>query len=101
MILYFFYKNMIFAVPQFLFFLHNAYSSQTIYDDYYITFFNMFFTSMPLMMRAVFDQDIYYKKWTSKLNNKVFSSKTLVENKLLKKFYPYLYYIGQENIIFK
>jgi phospholipid-transporting ATPase len=27
----------------------------------YITFYNLFFTAIPLIMRATFDQDINYK----------------------------------------
>lgn len=75
---------MIFATPQFYFFFHNGFSAQTMYDDYYISFFNLLFTSLPLMIRAVFDQDIYYKKWTGKLSGDNQKKKVLIENKLLK-----------------
>lgn len=98
MVLYFFYKNTIFTMVQFFFAFDNAYSGQTIYDSYYITFFNLFFTSWPLLIRATFDQDLYYKKWT---RSEPGQSKTLAENKLLKKFYPHLYYFGPRNLGFK
>jgi len=61
MILYFFYKNMIFTIPQFFFAFYSAYSAQTFFDDWYITFYNLFFTALPLIIRATFDQDINYK----------------------------------------
>lgn len=100
MIHYFYYKNIAFALPHFFFACYNAFSGQTLYDDYYITFFNLIFTSWPVIIRAVFDQDIYYKKWTTKDNIGLYDSKTLYENKILKQFYPHLYYVGQKNVIF-
>jgi len=60
MILYFFYKNMLFTVPQFLFSFYCAYSGQTVFEDWYVSFYNLFFTSIPLIVRAVFEQDVYY-----------------------------------------
>jgi magnesium-transporting ATPase (P-type) len=49
---------MVFTLPQMYYAFINAYSGQTIYDDWYITFYNLFFTSIPLMVKAIFDQDI-------------------------------------------
>ena len=93
MILYFFYKNMIFTAPQFLFLFYNGYSGQTIYDDWYITFYNLAFTSFPLVVRALFDKDIYYRYWSTQENGLKFSPR-------LKDYYSYLYYIGQKSYIF-
>jgi hypothetical protein len=55
-----------------------AYSGGTVYDDWYISFYNLFFTSMPLMVRALFDQDINTRK----------------DGEEYKRFLPKLYYIG-------
>lgn len=55
LILYFFYKNIVFTLPQMFYAFINAYSGQTIYDDWYISFYNLFFTSLPLGMKAIFD----------------------------------------------
>jgi phospholipid-transporting ATPase len=60
MILYFFYKNMLFTVPQFIFAFYCGYSAQTIFDDYYIALYNLIFTSLPLVIRAIFEQDVYF-----------------------------------------
>lgn len=60
MILYFFYKNMIFTIPQYLFAFINGYSGQTLYDDFYITLYNLIFTSIPLVVRAILEQDINF-----------------------------------------
>jgi magnesium-transporting ATPase (P-type) len=84
MILYFYYKNVIFALPQFYFCLQNAWSGQTFFDDFYITFYNMAFTALPVIARAIFDQDIYYKEYQGTLKN----------FRELKKYYHHLYYVG-------
>lgn len=60
MILYFFYKNMLFTMPQFIFAFYCGFSGQTIFDDIYISLYNLFFTSLPLVVRAVLEQDVYY-----------------------------------------
>ena len=60
MILYFFYKNMLFTIPQFIYAFYCGFSSQTIFDDYYIALFNLIFTSLPLVIRAIFEQDVNY-----------------------------------------
>lgn len=61
MILYFFYKNFVFTIPQFYFAFENAFSGQTIFDDWYITLYNIIFTAVPLVVRAILEQDLYYK----------------------------------------
>jgi phospholipid-transporting ATPase len=60
MILYFFYKNMLFTLPQFIAAFFNGYSGQTIFDDIYITLYNLIFTALPLIVRAVLEQDVNY-----------------------------------------
>eukprot|EP01135_Chromosphaera_perkinsii_P001852 Nk52_evm1s212 gene=Nk52_evmTU1s212 len=56
MICYFFYKNFTFAIVQLWFGFFNMFSGQTIYDDYYMAVFNVFFTSLPVMAMAIFEQ---------------------------------------------
>jgi len=55
MILYFFYKNMVFTIPQFYFAFFSGLAGLSLFDDWYLTFYNLFFTSLPLIVRAVFD----------------------------------------------
>ena len=99
MILYFFYKNMIFTMPQVVFCWFNGFSGQSGYDDWYITFYNLAFTSLPLVVRALFDQDIYYKKWTVD-SSKGSSELVATTNYVTKEYYSYLYYVGQKGEIF-
>ena len=56
----------------------NVFSGQTIYDDWYISFYNLFFTSLPLMVKAIFDQDVNPE----------------IDGHEYKMYMPMLYYIG-------
>lgn len=103
LILYFFYKNIVFSMPLMIFAFYSGYSGQTIYDDYYITFYNLAFTNMPLLVNACSDKDFDYFKWTdvpvdSKRDK--YSELVLEELVTFKKVYPYLYYLGQQNHLF-
>ena len=111
MILYFFYKNMVMTLPQFFFSFTCGFSGQTIFDDWYITLYNMIFTCVPLLIRGILDQDVYYKKTMritkdSRINGRIFPksqstfSHANEERTYIKKYYPKLYYIGQKNEIF-
>ncbi len=58
MILYFFYKNFLFTIPQFFFAFNCGFSGQTVYDDWYVSLYNLIFTSLPLLFKAIMEQDI-------------------------------------------
>ena len=98
MILYFFYKNMAFTIIQCYFSFVCAYSGQSIYDDSYIVFFNLIFTSLPLMVRAIMEKDVYYMIEKNKYEK--VQRYELKELKFLKKIYPKFYYKGQQNKLF-
>jgi len=53
-----FYKNVAFFLVQFWFSFFSAYSAMTVYDDWIITFFNIFITSVPPYFMALFEKDI-------------------------------------------
>lgn len=84
MILYFFYKNLLFTIPQFYFAFISMFSAQSVFDDWYLSFYNMVFTALPLLIKAIFDYDFNY----SYINSK----NQLVVDHLLKDINPYLYY---------
>ncbi len=102
MILYFFYKNMVFTICQFYFSFVCGWSGQTIYDDYYITFYNLIFTALPVIVRAIIEQDVYYRFPVKIAKEDIEDEESCPyqENKFLKKYYPKLYYIGQKNTVF-
>jgi phospholipid-translocating ATPase/phospholipid-transporting ATPase len=45
---------MLFTLPQFYIAFYCGFSSQTIFDDWYVALYNLAFTSIPLIIRAVF-----------------------------------------------
>ena len=55
---YFFYKNFVFTMVHFWYAWWNGFSAQTIYDEYFITLYNVVFTSMPILIVGIFDQDV-------------------------------------------
>ena len=55
MIIYFFYKNFVFTIIHFFFGFLNDFSGQTIIDDWYISLYNLLFTSIPLAGRCILD----------------------------------------------
>ena len=92
---------MVFTIIQFYFCFWSAYSGQSIFDDWYITFYNLVFTALPLIIRASFDQDVNYKidpKLFKENTRKNFLCKT--EQAAIKNNFPNLYYVGQRNTIF-
>ena len=58
MIIYFFYKNFDFTIFQFFYGFYNNFSGQTIIEVWFITCFNLVFTSIPLDERGVLDIDL-------------------------------------------
>jgi magnesium-transporting ATPase (P-type) len=51
---------MLFTLPQFIAAAYNGFSGQTVFDDIYVTLYNLVFTAIPLLIRAVFEQDVNY-----------------------------------------
>jgi len=60
LILYFTYKSIQFTVPRIIFTFYNGFSGQPIYDDFYMSLYNVLFTAVPLLVRALFEQDVNY-----------------------------------------
>ncbi|XP_030469905.2 probable phospholipid-transporting ATPase 8 isoform X1 [Syzygium oleosum] len=79
MICYFFYKNIAFGFTLFWFEAYASFSGQPAYNDWDMSFYNVFFTSLPVIALGVFDQDV--------------SACLCLE-------YPPLYQEGTQNILF-
>ncbi|KAF9593118.1 hypothetical protein IFM89_020328 [Coptis chinensis] len=58
MICYFFYKNVAFGITVFLFEAYTSFSGQAAYNDWYLSFYNVFFTALPALALGVLDQDV-------------------------------------------
>ncbi|KAF4520666.1 hypothetical protein B566_EDAN006342 [Ephemera danica] len=54
---YFFYKNVAFISAQFFFALNSLFSTQSLYDSFYLTCFNVIYTSLPVLLYGLMEQD--------------------------------------------
>uniref|UniRef100_A0A453RFT9 Phospholipid-transporting ATPase n=3 Tax=Aegilops tauschii subsp. strangulata TaxID=200361 RepID=A0A453RFT9_AEGTS len=79
MICYFFYKNVTFGVTIFLYEAFASFSGKPAYNDWFLSLYNVFFTSLPVIALGVFDQDV--------------SSRLCLQ-------YPELYQEGVQNVLF-
>ncbi|KAK3530348.1 hypothetical protein QTP86_024327, partial [Hemibagrus guttatus] len=55
---YFFYKNVCFIFPQFLYQFFCGFSQQPLYDTAYLTLYNISFTSLPILLYSLIEQHI-------------------------------------------
>ncbi|XP_026095031.1 probable phospholipid-transporting ATPase IM isoform X2 [Carassius auratus] len=76
---YFFYKNFAFTLVHFWYGFLCGFSAQTVYDQWFITLFNIVYTSLPVLAMGLFDQDV---------------------NEQYSLHYPNLYRPGQLNQLF-
>ncbi|KAJ1259371.1 hypothetical protein BS78_10G149300 [Paspalum vaginatum] len=79
MICYFFYKNVTFGVTIFLYEAFASFSGKPAYNDWFLSLYNVFFTSLPVIALGVFDQDV--------------SARLCIQ-------YPQLYQEGVQNVLF-
>ena len=82
-IIYFFYKNFVFTFLQFVYGFYCNFTGQTIIDDWFITLFNLLFTSLPLGARALLDHDV-----------------KPTDGEIVNLMLPFLYFENRENPIF-
>nr|XP_020456646.1 phospholipid-transporting ATPase IC [Monopterus albus] len=76
---YFFFKNFAFTLVHFWYSFFSGYSSQVAYEDWFITLYNLCYSSLPVLLVGLLDQD--------------------VNDKLSLKF-PKLYLPGQQGKLF-
>uniref|UniRef100_A0A3B5QBV4 Phospholipid-transporting ATPase n=1 Tax=Xiphophorus maculatus TaxID=8083 RepID=A0A3B5QBV4_XIPMA len=76
---YFFYKNFTFTFVHFWYAFFCGFSAQTVYDEWFITLYNLVYTSLPILSLGLFDQDVN-DRWSFE--------------------YPQLYSPGQLNMYF-
>ncbi|XP_065454684.1 phospholipid-transporting ATPase ID-like isoform X3 [Chrysemys picta bellii] len=76
---YFFYKNFAFTLVHFWYGFFSGFSAQTVYDQWFITLYNLVYTSLPVLGMSLFDQDVD-DRWSMR--------------------FPHLYEPGQQNLYF-
>ncbi|CAX42839.1 aminophospholipid translocase (flippase), putative [Candida dubliniensis CD36] len=54
----FFYKNVVFTLTCFWYGIYNNFDGSYLYEYTYLMFYNLAFTSLPVIVLAVFDQDV-------------------------------------------
>uniref|UniRef100_A0A6Q2Y6H2 Phospholipid-transporting ATPase n=1 Tax=Esox lucius TaxID=8010 RepID=A0A6Q2Y6H2_ESOLU len=55
---YFFYKNFTFTLVHFWYGFFCGFSAQTVYDEWFITLYNLVYTALPVLGLSLFDQDV-------------------------------------------
>uniref|UniRef100_A0A8D3CCJ6 Phospholipid-transporting ATPase n=1 Tax=Scophthalmus maximus TaxID=52904 RepID=A0A8D3CCJ6_SCOMX len=55
---YFFYKNFTFTFVHFWYGFFCGFSAQTVYDEWFITLYNLMYTALPVLGMGLFDQDV-------------------------------------------
>ncbi|XP_011008886.1 PREDICTED: putative phospholipid-transporting ATPase 9 [Populus euphratica] len=58
MICYFFYKNIAFGFSIWLYEAYTSFSAQSVYSDWFLSFYNVFFTALPVAALGIFEQDV-------------------------------------------
>ncbi|XP_027044475.1 probable phospholipid-transporting ATPase IF [Pocillopora damicornis] len=58
MVQYFFYKNVCFITPQFFYAFFTSFSGQPLYLAFFLTAYNIFFTSLPIFVYGIFEQNV-------------------------------------------
>uniref|UniRef100_A0A8B9U7Q1 Phospholipid-transporting ATPase n=1 Tax=Anas zonorhyncha TaxID=75864 RepID=A0A8B9U7Q1_9AVES len=58
MVLYFFYKNAMFVALLFWYQFYCGFSGSSMVDQWYLIFFNLFFSSLPQLITGVLDKDV-------------------------------------------
>ncbi|KAK4779726.1 hypothetical protein SAY87_015832 [Trapa incisa] len=58
MICYFLYKNIVFGFSLFFYEIYASFSGQPVYNDWFLSLYNVFFTSLQAIALGVFDQDV-------------------------------------------
>jgi magnesium-transporting ATPase (P-type) len=96
LILILFYSNVMFTMPQVVYCFYNGYSMTSIYFEWQIIYFNLFFTTIPIVVRSIFDKDIYFLSWIKGQDS--FTKRARVNISYnLQSYYPYLYYEGKDS----
>lgn len=61
MVGYFFYKNIVLGLCLYFYNSQAFFSGQTLFDDFYLSCYNILFTSLPVLAIGIFDEDVKYK----------------------------------------
>nr|CAD1838278.1 unnamed protein product [Ananas comosus var. bracteatus] len=97
MICYFFYKNITFGFTLFFYEAYTSFSGEPAYNDWFLSLYNVLFTSLPVIALGVFDQDVSARYCLKVL--KPISHSIILKTSVLSNF-PMLYQEGVQNVLF-
>ncbi|XP_012160650.1 probable phospholipid-transporting ATPase IM isoform X3 [Ceratitis capitata] len=82
---YFFYKNFAFTLCHCWYSFFCGFSAQTVFDPMFISVYNLFYTSLPVLALGVFEQDVsdkhsieYPKLYTPGMKSQLFNTREFV-----------------------
>ncbi|XP_052104565.1 phospholipid-transporting ATPase IF-like isoform X2 [Mytilus californianus] len=81
---YFFYKNVAFITSQLFYMFFSAFSQQSLFDSFYLMFYNITFTSLPIFLYSLFEQ---HTKQSTLLEQPQLYKKITRNRKLSKKYF--------------
>jgi phospholipid-translocating ATPase len=98
---FFFFKNLLFTMPQFYFSFFSGFSGQTVWDDWYLLLYNSAITAAGVFLYVLFEQDLNTK---SAKHLRKYWPALYLENKLndpltFKKFLVWVILSGYFSII--
>ncbi|XP_049277782.1 phospholipid-transporting ATPase ID isoform X4 [Anopheles funestus] len=86
---YFFYKNFAFTLCHFWYAFFCGFSAQTVFDPMFISVYNLFYTSLPVLALGIFEQDVsdkssvdYPKLYTPGITNALFNTTEFIRSVL-------------------
>ncbi|XP_070173336.1 phospholipid-transporting ATPase IF-like isoform X2 [Littorina saxatilis] len=59
---YCFYKNVALITPQAFYQIFSSFSAQTVFDPFFLLFYNITFTSLPILIYGIFEQHVHREK---------------------------------------
>ncbi|XP_052890781.1 phospholipid-transporting ATPase ID isoform X2 [Anopheles moucheti] len=86
---YFFYKNFAFTLCHFWYAFFCGFSAQTVFDPMFISVYNLFYTSLPVLALGIFEQDVsdkssvdYPKLYAPGITNALFNTTEFIRSVL-------------------
>uniref|UniRef100_A0A182W5N6 Phospholipid-transporting ATPase n=1 Tax=Anopheles minimus TaxID=112268 RepID=A0A182W5N6_9DIPT len=86
LVLYFFYKNLVFMGIQLYFQLHSLFSNQSVYDSVFLTLYNVVYTAIPVLVLALTEKP--YQEQT------LLNMPSLYQKVAGNKQYAWKYFLG-------
>lgn len=98
---YFFYKNVAMITAQLYLTFFSGFSAQTLYSGYYLMFFNITFTALPILLFGLYEMHVPAKNlmnrpqlYKSIRNNKLLSNRNFLKWNLMGLWHSLVFFFG-------